>query len=207
MLNKKINSEQVATAMLIKWIDKMFFLSGEEKGLLLKISFLLIKDRETLFKLYDEIFQEEEHYLSFNDEKLKLSLENKKMIVSTLIDFADEILPLGSIVTLKNEELKDKEGNDLRIIITKRFLSNEKSGFYFTYSGTLYPIGSFEEEDKLLHFTSESIKEVLYRGFSDYVDVSYTLAVKNELILNRGIHSVIFADVEEKRDFEKEIQR
>lgn len=207
MLNKKINSEQVATAMLIKWIDKMFFLSGEEKGLLLKISFLLIKDRETLFKLYDEIFQEEEHYLSFNDEKLKLSLENKKMIVSTLIDFADEILPLGSIVTLKNEELKDKEGNDLRIIITKRFLSNEKSGFYFTYSGTLYPIGSFEEEDKLLHFTSESIKEVIYKGFSDYVDVSYTLAVKNELILNRGIHSVIFADVEEKRDFEKEIQR
>lgn len=207
MLNKKINSEQVATAMLIKWIDKMFFLSGEEKGLLLKISFLLIKDRETLFELYDEIFQEEEHYLSFNDEKLKLSLENKKMIVSTLIDFADEILPLGSIVTLKNEELKDKEGNDLRIIITKRFLSNEKSGFYFTYSGTLYPIGSFEEEDKLLHFTSESIKEVIYKGFSDYVDVSYTLAVKNELILNRGIHSVIFADVEEKRDFEKEIQR
>lgn len=207
MLNKKINSEQVTTAMLIKWIDKMFFLSGEEKGLLLKISFLLIKDRETLFKLYDEIFQEEEHYLSFNDEKLKLSLENKKMIVSTLIDFADEILPLGSVVTLKNEELKDKEGNDLRIIITKRFLSNEKSGFYFTYSGTLYPIGSFEEEDKLLHFTSESIKEVIYKGFSDYVDVSYTLAVKNELILNRGIHSVIFADVEEKRDFEKEIQR
>lgn len=112
MLNEKINSEQAATAMLIKWIDKMSFLNGEEKALLLKISFVLIKDRETLFELYDEIFQEEEHYLSFNDEKLKLSLENKKMIVSTLIDFADEILPLGSVITLKNEKLKDKEGNE-----------------------------------------------------------------------------------------------
>ena len=207
MLDKRINREQIVTAMLIKWIDKMFFLNGEEKALLLKISFVLIKDRANLFKLYDEIFQEEEHYLSFNDEKLELSLENKKMIVSTLIDFSDEILPLGSLVTLKNEELKDKEGNDLKIIITKRFLSNEKSGFYFTYSGTIYPIGSFEEEDKLLHFTSESIKEVLHKGFSDDVDVSYTLAVKNELILNRGVLSVFFADVKEKRNFEIEIQR
>ena len=34
------------------------------------------------------------------------------MIVSTLIDFADEILPLGSVITLKNEKLKDKEGNE-----------------------------------------------------------------------------------------------
>ena len=185
----------------------MFFLNGEEKALLLKISFVLIKDRAALFKLYDEIFQEEEHYLSFNNEKLELSLENKKMIVSTLIDLSYDVLTLWSVVTLKNEELKDKEGNDLKIIITKRFLSNEKSGFYFTYSGTLYPIGSFDEEDKLLHFTTESIKEVLYKGFTDDVELSYVLAVKNEIILNKNVHSVIFADVKEKRDFEEEIQR
>ena len=35
MLDKRINREQIVTAMLIKWIDKMFFLNGEEKALLL----------------------------------------------------------------------------------------------------------------------------------------------------------------------------
>lgn len=203
-MNSKYNYEQISMAMIIKWIDKMDFLKKQEKALLLKISFLLIKNRGELYKIYDEINNEDKHFLIFNDEKLELSLENKKMIVSTLIDFSEDILPLGSVVILNNQELKDVEGRNLRIIITKRFLFNEKSRFYFTYSGTIYPIGTING-DKLLHFTGESIKEVVYKGYSDEFDLSYVLETKNELNLNKNIHSVIFANIKEKKAFENEI--
>ena len=58
MSNNEFNYKEISTAMLIKWIDKMDFLKGEEKALLLKISFLLIKDRDKLYKIYDEINNE-----------------------------------------------------------------------------------------------------------------------------------------------------
>lgn len=47
-----------------------------------------MKDRTTLFKEYDKLFTEEDHSLSLNDEKLDLSFENKKKILTTLIDFS-----------------------------------------------------------------------------------------------------------------------
>ncbi len=96
--------------MLIRWIDNLNYIPKTEKALLLKISYLLMKDRSTLFKEYDKLFTEENQSLSLNDEKLDLSFEHKKKILTTLIDFSEDILPLGSVVTLKNENLKDKEG-------------------------------------------------------------------------------------------------
>lgn len=84
----KFNYEEISTAMLIRWIDNLDYIPKSEKALLLKISYLLMKDRTTLFKEYDKLFTEENHSLSLNDEKLDLSFENKKKILTTLIDFS-----------------------------------------------------------------------------------------------------------------------
>lgn len=200
----KFNYEEISTAMLIRWIDNLAYIPKSEKALLLKISYLLMKDRSTLFKEYDKLFTEENHSLSLNDEKLDLSFENKKKILTTLIDFLEDILPLGSVVTLKNENLKDKEGRKIKIIISQRFLSNEKSGLYFTYSGTIYPTGNVEK-DKLLHFNEIAIKEVIYKGYSDDLDLAFVLTMKNELILERGLRSITFANAKEEDLFKREI--
>lgn len=200
----KFNYEEISTAMLIRWIDNLAYIPKSEKALLLKISYLLMKDRSTLFKEYDKLFTEENHSLSLNDEKLDLSFENKKKILTTLIDFSEDILPLGSVVTLKNENLKDKEGRKIKIIISQRFLSNEKSGLYFTYSGTIYPTGNVEK-DKLLHFNEAAIKDVFYKGYSDDLDLAFVLTMKNELILERGLRSITFANAAEEALFRKEV--
>lgn len=73
-----------------------------------------------------------------------------------LKDNYDNLLPLGSICKLKD--------NDLEIMVCGYFCANNDS--ISTYAGTIYPVGIITEK-KFLPFNAEDIEEVIFRGYSN----------------------------------------
>ena len=151
------------------------------------------------FKQTGDTYQFADSPIHFNKQELIAYL-------AIIIDALDETLPLGSVVDLKKEYLKDNlpvdEIDNVRIVITYRFLHNPKDQFYFPYAGVVYPIGSLGQ-DRMLHFTSPFIARVVHKGFSDGQDEAFVSAMKQELLCNRRLHSFSFAtkdEVEGKRE-------
>lgn len=70
-----------------------------------------------------------------------------------------KILPIGSIVRLKN--------GDLKLMILNRAPLYNKDGVigYFDYSACIYPTGKVEE--KVYFFNKENIEKVYFEGFKD----------------------------------------
>ncbi|MEN1967638.1 DUF4176 domain-containing protein [Lentibacillus sp. N15] len=70
-----------------------------------------------------------------------------------------EILPIGSVVRLKNGEVK--------LMILNRAPLYNKDGVigYFDYSACVYPAGKVEEQ--VYFFNDENIEEVYFEGYKD----------------------------------------
>jgi len=145
-------------------------------------------------------FQESGGRYRFGDSSVRFSKAELIAFLAIAIDVFDETLPLGSVVDLKKQYLKDDLPVDkienVRIVITHRFLHNPKDRFYFPYAGVVYPLGSLGE-DRMLHFTSPFIDRVVHKGFSDEQDEAFVLAMKKELLCNRQLHSFSFATKED----------
>lgn len=73
----------------------------------------------------------------------------------------EKILPLGTVVTLKN-------GDDDRLMIISRASIIEEQGeiSYFDYGSVLVPQGMLAPE-AVYFFNRENIKEVIFIGFQD----------------------------------------
>ncbi|MFD1361463.1 DUF4176 domain-containing protein [Lentibacillus salinarum] len=69
------------------------------------------------------------------------------------------ILPIGSVVRLKNGDIK-------LMILNRAPLYNQKGVIgYFDYSACIYPTGKVEEQ--VYFFNSENIGEVYFKGYVD----------------------------------------
>lgn len=70
-----------------------------------------------------------------------------------------DILPIGSIVRLKN--------GDVKLMILNRAPLYNKNGSigYFDYSACIYPTGKVEEQ--AYFFNRENIEEVFFEGYVD----------------------------------------
>ena len=136
----------------------------------------------------------------FPDSELLFGKREFLCFLSIIIDSFEEILPLGTVVDLKKEHLRNKLPVDkienVRIIITHRFLHNPKERFYFPYAGVVYPLGSMGEE-RTLHFTSPFIETVVHKGYSDEQETAFVLMMKHELLCNRRLRSYSFATKED----------
>jgi len=70
-----------------------------------------------------------------------------------------EILPIGSVVQLKNGDVK-------LMIINRAPLYNQEGVIgYFDYSGCIYPGGKVEEQ--VYFFNNENIEKVYFVGYKD----------------------------------------
>ena len=70
-----------------------------------------------------------------------------------------EILPIGSVVKLKNGEAK-------LMIINRAPLYNQDGEIgYFDYSACVYPLGKVEEQ--VYFFNNENIETVYFEGYKD----------------------------------------
>lgn len=70
-----------------------------------------------------------------------------------------EILPIGSVVRLKNGDVK-------LMILNRAPLYNQNGEIgYFDYSACVYPAGKLEEQ--VYFFNQENIEEVYFKGYID----------------------------------------
>lgn len=75
------------------------------------------------------------------------------------MELSNNILPLGSVVYLKNS--KDK----VMVICRGAIYGNEDNEEYFDYLGCVYPNGL--DKDRTIFFNEDSIEEILFEGYKD----------------------------------------
>lgn len=71
------------------------------------------------------------------------------------------LLPIGSIITLKSDEEKNK------LMIICRFPFYKEDG-YFDYAACVYPYGMIQ--DDFYYINNEDIDNVVFKGYSDEFD-------------------------------------
>lgn len=210
MEDNNMDFELATKEILIKWLAKLSFLGKEQKRLLFEVGCIYRSNIQFLYKIYGAIatnqkqLKDEEHNITYKcegdnhvlvyqGEALVFKEEQLKTILVRIIDIMEEILPLGSVVDLKKDFLKDILANtdkveQVRVVIINRFLHQKGDASYFTYAGVLYPIGALMQQEQL-HFTSALIENVVHKGYSDKQEEAYVFLMKNELILENGMHS------------------
>jgi len=78
-----------------------------------------------------------------------------------------KILPLGTIITLKN-------GDDDKLMIISRASVIEENGesIYYDYGSVLVPQGMLAP-DAVYFFNRENVKEIVFRGFENDEEVEF----------------------------------
>ncbi len=80
---------------------------------------------------------------------------------------SDRILPLGSVVNLKNGD-----GTKL-IIVSRASIVNEHFGeVYYDYGGVLIPKG-FSSPEEVYFFNKENVNEVLFEGYRNNDEIMF----------------------------------
>ena len=74
-----------------------------------------------------------------------------------------EILPIGTLVKLKNEK------NKAMIVSRMPTLEYGDKMYYFDYSGCVYPSGLISTN--IINFNYEDIEEIIHKGFVDEIEL------------------------------------
>ncbi len=90
----------------------------------------------------------------------------------------------------------------MRAVIVQRYVGESPEGFYYPYAATLYPTG-IPGSRKLIQFTPALIDRVISRGYSDEQEEAYVYLMKQELLLERKLHSMAFATKEKIKKYEE----
>lgn len=219
-----MNQKELTNQLLEDWLDKLDFLDNFNKSQIFNLAD--IYSEEGLEFLYDVNKcivkggnlvtdpinmvsyekEEDKHKLTIKGECIELTIEQVKRVVSGLIDILDDVLPLGSVVKLKDSFLDllakgkafDKE--NAFMIITNRYVFNNEVKAYFQYSATVYPIGLLPD-GRTIHFTTPLIDKVIHKGYKDEKDIAYNFLMKNELIIEKDMHSMSFSTEDEREMF------
>lgn len=130
---------------------------------------------------------------------------SKKQLTSLFCAAADiycNVLPLGSVIRLRRDKNDNTaETENQMIIIDRRYVyPDENSKAFYTYSGTLFPFGSFNDCIRF-NFTPNAVADIVFKGYSDETDDAYIFKAKDEMILKLKMHSFTGASEEEEEDF------
>ncbi len=206
------------TELLLDKYKTFEFLSENEA---LVYAQFFVKHQNDINQLHSllEIIEHNNEMWSFHDLKYELKANNhtlaihfnsitltkeqvEKLIVSTLL-ILEEILPLGSVVDLKN--VTDKEVENFRVVIVNRFIYQKQLGGYFEYVGVVYPLGKLSEETTI-SFTPSLIEKVVHRGYSDEQEEVFVKLMKIRLIIENDYISMSFLAEDQKQLLKKYIE-
>lgn len=87
-------------------------------------------------------------------------------------NIVNDMLPLGSIVTLKN--------GDNKIMIVGRFQRHEASNKVFDYSSVAWPGGMFDSIRGVYMFDHKEIGEVYSKGFEDLEELCFRFSLEDQ---------------------------
>lgn len=157
-------------------------------------------------KNFEIKFEKNLCYIIFKGQEAVLEQIDAKNFLVTMIDLLEEVLPLGSVVTLKKEYMgniiPENFEKELKIVIINRFMFRKGTKAYFPYIGILYPFG-FLEKEQSIQFSANLIDKVLKKSYSDQDEKDFVFNVKRELIIQEKMHSFGFASKEEKEEYAK----
>lgn len=189
----------------LKYEQNVSFLYALNECLVEEGRFLEDEENGTVYER-----ERDKHFLISDKQEIEFSYREIKDLVASMIDIFEDILPLGSVVALKKDYMNQvpqiQEVEEVRIVITHRYLFQEDSRYYFPYAGVVYPTGMLGRKE-VLNFTSALIEKVVHRGFSDEQEEGYHYLMKRELILERSMHSFAFADKKELDEFSVEMKK
>ncbi|MBE6047605.1 MAG: DUF4176 domain-containing protein [Clostridium sp.] len=220
-----INKKQLVIDLLKRFTSNLNYLEEDDKKSINKLGVNLYGgDLKQLYEINECLVNGTEDYkdrlvsykkendkykLIIKDYILELSFEEIKEIVIGLIDILDDILPLGTVVKLKKEYihkfLNNNEIEEAEVVIVNRFIFKNEINAYFPYAGVIYPLG-FVGSSNAIQFSSALIDDVIHRGYSDEKDDVYTFLLKNELIIDKKMHSFGFASEEERNKYNELIK-
>jgi len=189
-----------------RWYDTLGMIAG-----------IYVNDTSFLFKVYEafiardrfvedmknDVYYERDggdHILSYKGEKCMFEEAEFKRVLVSMLDLLEDTLPLGTVVDLKKsvyegvEELAKVE--NIRIVVTYRFLNSGDDNYYFPYAGVIYPTGMLGAEE-VMYFTRSLVENVIQRGFRDQDEETYVSLMKKELVIEKGKNSFGFATAEE----------
>lgn len=225
--NEGFDFEKMPKDLLLRWMDNKEFLSNKDKGILFKLGCECLNDIGTLYSINKALVKIQESFtdedknielkieddkciLVFDNEKIELEIVRLREVIIGMIDILEKILPLGTVVDLKkkylSKHIRVNDVENIRIVITHRFLYHEDDTTYFPYAGVVYPIGMFDKME-IIHFTPALIEKIVHTGFSDIQDEAYVYMMKEELILEKGMHSYGFSTEEERDKLKNRIEQ
>ncbi|EBF5186511.1 DUF4176 domain-containing protein [Listeria monocytogenes] len=139
-----------------------------------------------------------------------LPISVAKQAIQMFCDYLYDYLPLGSVVILNKKYLgKAFEVDDIqevRFVITQRFVCIPDTETFYPYGGVLYPIGHIEGE-RVLYFTPPLIEQVQFVGFQDVTDHAYLVEMKEALLQKRSYQSIAFIDSDKREQAQQVIER
>ena len=218
----KINKKELTIKLVRDFCLKKIYLDEDKRQIITTFaSDIYGKDLKGLYDINECIVDSNNSYESINisyvheNDKymivldgniITLKLEQIKEIIRGLIDILDDTLPLGTVVKLKAEYIQkaanSKEIQNAEFVIVNRFVFRNGVKSYFPYAGIVYPIGFVGNADAF-QFTTSLIEEIVHRGYSDEKDYAYTYLIKNELIVEKNMHSFGFASKDEMEEYRK----
>lgn len=225
-MEKEFNYDQTMCLMFIKLIDKYKELSDVEKATIFEMIYnckdniteltslyarIIGKDFNISTSLIQHTYENGNHKLSYKDKSIVLDEDVINNLLINSMDLFEEILPLGTVVDLKKEVVRELVVNlenlkNVRVVITNRFLFDEEEKTYLNYAGVPYPTG-FADMTKTIQFTSSAIEKVVKKSFEDTDEKAYICYVKNELIIKRGMHSFRFSTEEERERLKSRVSQ
>ena len=200
-----------------EFMEQMDYIPERFYDTLGMIAGIYVDDASFLFKVYktfiardrfvedmkNDVFYERDegdHILSYKGEKCVFDEAEFKRVLVSMLDLLEDTLPLGTVVDLKKSvydgvaELEKVE--NIRMVITYRFLNSGDDNYYFPYAGVVYPTGMLGAED-VMYFTRSLVERVLQRGFQDQDEETYVSLMKKELVIEKGKNSFGYATAEE----------
>ena len=216
--------EECKLALWKEFVEKAPYIDGVRKEGCMHLGELFLNgDVAFLYEMYYALMEQErfrieekleleyekdgaDYLLRYQGEEWCFNYEQMKEFLERMTGIFEDVLPLGSVVELKMDFLKKTLPLDdveyVRVVIVQRYVDESPEGFYYPYAGALYPVGN-PGTAKLLEFTPSLIEKIVSKGYSDEQEEAYVFLMKKELMLERGLHSMGFADKEQREAYQR----
>ena len=209
-----------------EFMEHTDYIKDRDQEIMGKIASLYVDDTAFLSRVYeafienDRFLEDEKKGVRYEREENEyiLSLEGKeclfekecfKKIITGLLDLLEDTIPLGSVVDLRKDVYKNvsdlQNVDHIRMVVTYRFLGEEKDKYYFPYAGVVYPTGMLGRKE-VLYFTRPLVERIVKEGYRDEQEDAYVYLMKKELVIENGMNSFGYASKEEIERLSKRIK-
>jgi len=221
-----MNSRDYRLNLWKEFMEKTEYIPDRLHETMGMIAGIYVDDTSFLFKVY-EAFVEQERFLEDEENEMTyerdgedyiLKYEGKecvfdkkefKKVLTSMLDLLEETLPLGTVVDLRKdayENVVELDGvEEIRMVVTYRFLGDIEQGYYFPYAGVVYPTGMLGQAE-VLYFTRPLVENIVREGYRDEKEDAYVYLMKREMIVEKGANTYGYATPEEIESFNEKVK-